>query len=216
MRGLRDTRGFRITACAACALIHIQAPQAKPTHEQRFSQTSDKLLPTVRFGGGCRHHHRAVQRVYTHLSEAFTPSCVEPTKQPTVRYKKGFRKLALEVPPDKSRSADAETTFREIVRGDFPEVKVPALFPPPPLLRALQQGRRGDSTTAWAMRMYLENQVFTDAADDTVHISFSDSFHDFNALWDGGVHVYRIYEDLEWLQHHLFSQEERARDTGGS
>ncbi|XP_034441664.1 dnaJ homolog subfamily B member 9 [Hippoglossus hippoglossus] len=89
---------------------------------------------------------------------------VEPTAADG-QIKKAFRKLALKYHPDKSKSADAEKTFREIVEAYS-------------VLSNKEKRRLYDSL---GHEMFLENQVFTDAEDDTnEHFSFSDFFHDFN------------------------------------
>ncbi|XP_045885043.1 dnaJ homolog subfamily B member 9-like isoform X1 [Micropterus dolomieu] len=91
---------------------------------------------------------------------------VEPTAT-DIQIKKAFRKLAIKYHPDKNKSADAETTFREIAEA----YKV---------LSNKGKRRLYDSTGHEA---FLKDEASVDPEDEhetSFHFSFKDLFHDLD------------------------------------
>ncbi|KAM4588468.1 dnaJ homolog subfamily B member 9-like isoform 1-T2 [Odontesthes bonariensis] len=79
--------------------------------------------------------------------------------------KKSFRRLAVQYHPDKNKSADAETTFREIAEAYS-------------VLSDREKRRRYDSMGHQA---FLENAASVEPEEETgFHFSFSDFFHNFD------------------------------------
>ncbi|XP_026162744.1 dnaJ homolog subfamily B member 9-like [Mastacembelus armatus] len=91
---------------------------------------------------------------------------VEPTATDS-QIKKAFRKLAKKYHPDKNKSDDAETTFREIAEAYT--------------VLSNKEKRRLYDTEGHAA--FLKNEASVDPEDDdetSFHFSFSDFFHDFD------------------------------------
>ncbi|AWP02980.1 putative dnaJ -like subfamily B member 9-like [Scophthalmus maximus] len=126
---------------------------------------------------GVSHRLRACVVLLLCLSEALPPAAAsDPSRnfydtlrvEPTAtggQIKKAFRRLAVKYHPDKSRSADAEKTFREMAEA----------------YRVLSNEEKRRLYDSVGHEAFLKNQGFVDAEEYTSsHFSFPDFFHDFN------------------------------------
>ncbi|XP_030586357.1 dnaJ homolog subfamily B member 9-like [Archocentrus centrarchus] len=96
--------------------------------------------------------------------------------------KKSFRKLAVKYHPDKNKSADAESTFREIAEAYR-------------VLSNKEQRRLYDRV---GHKAFLKNEDPVDSEDDdqaSFHFSFPDFFHDFDDSPFGGE--WRFHQEEE-------------------